>query len=152
MQTSKLSKWLCIDKLMNFREILKTNGGLFGAAWNLHRHSMIKWGTLVGEDKYGNKYYENKHYFYLSDRWVVYNEKCNLEYDASMIPPEWHNWMHHVTDKSPTEEPRVQYAWLQDHQQNLTGSAQAYTPYSTVKDKIGSWNPPGGRVVIGPNK
>ena len=24
----------------------------------------LKEGTLVGEDKYGNKYYENKRYFY----------------------------------------------------------------------------------------
>ena len=27
----------------------------------------LKEGTLVGEDKYGNKYYENKRYFYGKD-------------------------------------------------------------------------------------
>lgn len=29
-------------------------------------------GTLVGTDKYGNKYYENPHYFYGRNRWVEY--------------------------------------------------------------------------------
>lgn len=29
-------------------------------------------GTLVGTDKLGNKYYENKSYFYGRNRWVEY--------------------------------------------------------------------------------
>lgn len=29
-------------------------------------------GTLVGTDKYGNKYYENPKYFYGRNRWVEY--------------------------------------------------------------------------------
>lgn len=95
------------------------------------RHAFVKWGNHVGTDKYGNKYYENKYYFFLADRWVIYNPKCVLDYEASMIPPEWHRWMHHSTDKLPTEEDLVQYKWMQDHKQNLTGSAQCYTPYST---------------------
>lgn len=116
--------------------------------------SMYDWkfGDVVGKDKYGNTYYENKFYFYGKDRWVTFNPKANCETDASMIPPEWHNWMQHVTDKPPTIQPRVSYKWLADHTQNFSGSDMAYTPYSTTRPKIGSWAPPGGQIKIGPNK
>lgn len=29
-------------------------------------------GTLVGTDRFGNKYYENPHYIYSRNRWVEY--------------------------------------------------------------------------------
>ena len=29
----------------------------------LFRTDELKWGTLVGEDKFGNKYFHNRHYF-----------------------------------------------------------------------------------------
>ena len=32
----------------------------------------LKLGTLVGTDKYGNKYYQNKRFFYGRNRWVEY--------------------------------------------------------------------------------
>lgn len=32
-------------------------------------------GTLVGTDKYGNQYYENKIYFYGRNRWIEYAPK-----------------------------------------------------------------------------
>lgn len=30
----------------------------------VYRQDEIKWGTCVGVDKYGNKYFENNYYFY----------------------------------------------------------------------------------------
>ena len=36
------------------------------------------------------------------NRWVIYNEKHNHEYDGSMIPAEWFGWMHYKTDTPPT--------------------------------------------------
>ncbi len=63
----------------------------------------IKEGDFVGEDKYGNKYYQNNRYFYGRNRWVEYNEKVHLEYDGSMIPAEWFGWMHYKTDIPPTQ-------------------------------------------------
>lgn len=32
----------------------------------------LRIGTLVGIDKYGNKYYENPHFFYGRNRWIEY--------------------------------------------------------------------------------
>jgi len=37
------------------------------------------------------------------NRYVIYNEKTGVDYDGSMIAPEWFGWMHHKTDKPPTE-------------------------------------------------
>lgn len=54
-----------------------------------------KFGTCVGTDKYGNKYFENKYYFYGRDRWVEYAPHYHMDFDASQIPPEWFGWMHH---------------------------------------------------------
>ena len=111
-----------------------------------------KWGKLVGEDKYGNKYYQNDYYFVGRNRWVVYNDKVFLDYDASMIPAEWHNWMHYICDDPPTENPRVQHKWMIDHRENLSGSNMCYIPYSTTKTKIEPWQPQGSQLKIGPSK
>ena len=51
-------------------------------------------GTRVGEDEFGNVYYQGG-----TDsegrtrRWVIYNGLS----EASAIPPGWHGWMHHRT-------------------------------------------------------
>merc|ERR1719502_1848885 len=60
----------------------------------------IKFGDLIGEDKFGNKYYENtKDYPFGQHRWVEFKDIHN--FDATMIPPSWHGWMHHQTDDPP---------------------------------------------------
>ena len=67
-----------------------------------NRTDDLKEGELVGEDKYGNKYYQNNRYFYGRNRWVIYNKNTGVDYDGSMIPGEWFGWMHHKTDIPPT--------------------------------------------------
>ena len=62
----------------------------------------LKDGTFVGEDKYGNKYYENDRYFLGKNRWVRYNPNVHLEYEGSMVPAEWFGWLHNKTDFPPT--------------------------------------------------
>lgn len=59
----------------------------------------MKLGTLVGTDKYGNKYYENPYYFYGRNRWVQYATHVNMDYDASQIPAEWYGWMHYKVNE-----------------------------------------------------
>lgn len=49
----------------------------------------FKAGTLVGTDKYGNKYYEDPSQFYGRNRWVEYADYKTFEYDGSQIPAEW---------------------------------------------------------------
>lgn len=103
---------------------------------------VLKKGTLVGTDKFGNKYYENNEYMHSANRWVVYNrEKVYLDYDGSMIDAEWHGWMHYMTDVPPTKANYPKHRWMADHTPNYTGTPLQYVPYSTTPKKIHSWNP-----------
>ncbi|WOL09517.1 D-xylose-proton symporter-like 2 [Canna indica] len=57
--------------------------------------------TLVGVDKAGNKYYEKLDTQSGRHRWVEYAEKGR--YNASQVPPEWHGWLHYITDRTGDE-------------------------------------------------
>ena len=56
----------------------------------------IFFGKFVGEDEFGNKYYQNKK----NKRWVIYNGEIN----ASKITSDWFSWMHHTTNKIPSNK------------------------------------------------
>ena len=119
---------------------------------------------MIGVDKYGNKYYENRRYFFGRSRWIIYNdEKYHLDYDGSQVPAEWYGWLHYKTDLPPTvvretsstnilyvfhlnlfsvhQKPPVTYDWVVDHTENLSGTSGAWVPYSTTKPKIQAWDP-----------
>ncbi|PVD24360.1 hypothetical protein C0Q70_14841 [Pomacea canaliculata] len=107
-----------------------------------YRTDELKTGTLVGEDDYGNKYYQNPMYFMGRSRWVEYSPAVGMDYDGSQVPPEWHRWLSYMSDEPPTVAKLVKYPWMQKHTENLSGTPQAYVPYSTVPAKIQAWTPP----------
>lgn len=77
------------------------------------------------------------------NRWVIYAERVGMNYDGSQVPPEWFGWLHYKTDLPPDKDPsRPKHKWMLDHQPNLSGTNQAYMPYSTTRPKIESWKPP----------
>ena len=49
------------------------------------------YGKFVGDDKYGNKYYQSKS----GKRWVIYKG----EIEATKIPNEWYSWIHFTKNK-----------------------------------------------------
>eukprot|EP00595_Chromulina_sp_UTEXLB2642_P000034 CAMPEP_0196761828 /NCGR_PEP_ID=MMETSP1095-20130614/1123_1 /TAXON_ID=96789 ORGANISM="Chromulina nebulosa, Strain UTEXLB2642" /NCGR_SAMPLE_ID=MMETSP1095 /ASSEMBLY_ACC=CAM_ASM_000446 /LENGTH=157 /DNA_ID=CAMNT_0042111823 /DNA_START=105 /DNA_END=578 /DNA_ORIENTATION=+ len=61
----------------------------------------IKFGVLKGTDRFGNKYYEDLSAPFNQHRWIEYADIH--DFDASMIQPEWHGWMHHMYDEVPGE-------------------------------------------------
>lgn len=82
-------------------------------------------GTNVGQDDFGNKYYTRKG----SDsqrRWVIYNGMD----EASKVPAEWHRWLHKTTDEIPQDI--KSHAWEKPHLPNLTGTDLAYVPKGHV--------------------
>lgn len=99
-----------------------------GQNLNTRFHTWRK-GTKVGEDEFGNTYYEGG-----TDsegrtrRWVIYGGYS----EASSIPPGWHGWMHHRTDKAPVNDGYKPHEWQKTHQPNLTGSAAAYRPKGSL--------------------
>jgi len=101
---SGLMKLFGLDKVAKLSQMIKDHGGLKASLYHLYRTDDLKSGKLVGEDKYGNKYYENPQYFYGRSRWIIYNPKHGVDYDASMVPAEWFGWLHYKTDKTPIEK------------------------------------------------
>lgn len=84
--------------------------------------STLCFGTLVGTDEFGNRYYlrKQKDSFGRQKRMVRYHGKA----EPSAIPPEWHGWLHYTF---PTAL-KKRYSWQQEHHQNLTGTPLAYFP------------------------
>jgi NADH:ubiquinone oxidoreductase subunit len=96
-------------------------GATLGARWQISRGS-----HLVGEDEFGNRYFETSGQRYQSQgrdrRFVIYKGYA----DASKVPPDWHGWLHHTFEQPPTVEPLKRRPWEIDYQPNLTGTIWAW--------------------------
>tara|TARA_Y100000590_G_scaffold125800_1_gene143840 strand:- start:1323 stop:1691 length:369 start_codon:yes stop_codon:yes gene_type:complete len=80
-------------------------------------------GKFVGTDEFGNKYYSSKK----GKRWVIYKNRV----DSSKIPAEWHLWIHHLSRNIPSETLK-KFKWQTKHQENLTGTTEAYKPEGSL--------------------
>ena len=92
------------------------------------------YGSFVGKDLKGNKYYQNKS----GKRWVIYNG----EVDASKIPQEWYSWMHYTGNKIENLHELKKYNWQKEHMSNQTGTENSYHPKknkNAIKKKYNSW-------------
>ena len=112
-----------------------------GSTWGTRFHTW-RFGTRVGEDEFGNIYYEGKN----GRRWVQYNGYA----EASAIPPGWHGWMHYRTSVPPSRESYAQREWQKPHVPNATGTPLAYFPKGSlsnqgerprVSDDYEAWKP-----------
>jgi NADH:ubiquinone oxidoreductase subunit len=103
------------------------NGATIGA-----RFKIASKGVFIGEDDYGNRYFEARDnsdsYDERKRRWVIYKGYA----EASKIPPDWHGWMHYTFDEPPTKVPLLRRAWEKDHEPNLTGTIYAYRPKGSI--------------------
>lgn len=84
-------------------------------------------GHEVGRDYIGNIYYQEKSapQSRKPKRWVMYQGEA----EASKVPPEWHGWLHYITDELPGPVSNsAAKPWIKPHQENLTGTPNAYRP------------------------
>jgi NADH:ubiquinone oxidoreductase subunit len=81
-------------------------------------------GQLVGIDSLGNRYHQERspRPGQRVRRWVAYKGEA----EASLVPPEWHAWLHYTTDKPIQESARR--AWSKPPLPNLTGTPASYRP------------------------
>lgn len=93
---------------------------------------------LVGEDEFGNRYYEAKkpsshaaraygvggRAGSARKRYVLFRGRA----EASKVPAEWHGWLHYMEAEAPVVKPGQRYAWQKPHVPNLTGTIYAYRP------------------------
>jgi NADH:ubiquinone oxidoreductase subunit len=104
------------------------NGATVGIRFTIAKH-----GVFVGQDEYGNKYYEartNRHSYDAKHkrRWVVFNGYA----EASKVSPDWHGWLHYTFDEPPTTAPLPRRGWEKEHRPNLTGTIHAYRPKGSL--------------------
>jgi NADH:ubiquinone oxidoreductase subunit len=85
------------------------------------------YGRFVGQDTFGNRYYQDKTG---KRRWVIYNGTV----EASRVPPEWHGWLHYTFREPPTVAPPKVRAWEKAHLPNLTGTELAYHPPGSLAE------------------
>ncbi len=81
-------------------------------------------GRAVGTDPAGNTYYVERRARsgVRARRWVMYAG----EPEASVVAPEWHGWLHYMTDEPLAISARR--PWQTPHQPNMTGTPSAYHP------------------------
>ena len=77
-------------------------------------------GTKVGQDPFGNAYYETKD----GRRWVIYSGSN----DVSRVPPEWYAWLTRQIDDVPDLALPPPPKFLKPPVPNLTGTPAAYRP------------------------
>jgi NADH:ubiquinone oxidoreductase subunit len=103
----------------------------------------LRHGRAIGTDATGNRYFEERRgrAGRRVRRWVVYAGVV----DASKVPPEWHAWLHYLTDAPlPASERKP---WQKPHQANLTGTAAGYRPAGhdyqggSVQGGYEAWSP-----------
>ncbi|CAG8500515.1 6830_t:CDS:2 [Funneliformis caledonium] len=108
------------------------------------RHMLYIGDTRAGtlDDRVLESDRVNSAYFSLlsegRDRWVDYAKHYG---DASQIPPEWHSWIHKITEDPPTIDPPPRPKYLSPFNENFTGTRKAFKTYSTTGPKILSWEP-----------
>ncbi len=88
-------------------------------------------GELVGTDRHGNHYYRQrkkgasiKEPRIREKRWVMYNGRP----EPSLVPPEWHGWLHYTFDEPLPEESDFHQTWVKPHHGNPTFTKQATLP------------------------
>ena len=84
-------------------------------------------GKYIGRDEFGNKYYSSSK----GKRWVIYKERV----ESSKIPPEWHLWIHFLTDKKPSDD-LSKFKWQKTHEENLTGTSKAHKPDGSLNSEL----------------
>ena len=79
-------------------------------------------GIKVGEDYFGNFYYESKD---KKNRWCIYSN----ESEASKISPEWNSWLRFISVARPKDSD-TSHEWQKLFNGNLTGLDSVYKPRS----------------------
>jgi NADH:ubiquinone oxidoreductase subunit len=112
--------------LNNIQLSLRYRGGWRGVLEHMYANGdfPFKLGIYMGCDAAGNRYYENRvDYPVGQHRWVEPADIHN--FDATQIPPEWHGWMCHTNDATPSMEKE----YIQERMSHLRVAEISHAPY-----------------------
>ncbi len=89
-------------------------------------------GKCVGEDEFGNRYFEARKVPKTGrrKRWVMYKGMA----EPTKVPAHWHGWLHYTHENPPVtgRAPHL-YAWQKPHLPNVTGTAYRYVPKGSLQ-------------------
>lgn len=88
-------------------------------------------GKFVGEDQYGNRYYQERRDkpWRRRKRWVVFAQEA----EPTEIPPGWVGWLHKRFEHPPSEEPLPAPNWERERLPIATGTDLAYRPPGSIQ-------------------
>jgi len=101
-----------------------------GNTWGT-RVTIWNQGRFVGEDEFGNRYYEQRKGvgpLGRPRRFVIYRDLA----EPSKVPAAWHGWLHYTHDTPPTEEAYHAKPWQKPHKMNMTGTREAWRPPGSI--------------------
>ena len=104
------------DVLMVFRRLALV-GKNDDPAVSIHKTTMSHLLKMAMADRFDEK-------------WYLENYKDVAE--ATMIPPGWYGWMHHLRDEPEPEQNYTPREWEKPHHPNRTGTAEAYRPQGSI--------------------
>lgn len=103
------------------------NDSTIGALFDIKRRS-----DLVGEDDYGNRYFEDRKPSLEGRhrRYVIYKGLA----EPSKVSADWHGWLHYTFKEPPTVAPLARQDWETDHKPNMTGTVFADLPKGSLRE------------------
>lgn len=110
-----------------FSEIFSWWGG---NTWGT-RVTIWNQGRFVGEDEFGNRYFEQKKGvgpLGRPRRFVTYKDLA----EPSKVGADWHGWLHYTVEDPPTKEDYKPRPWQQPHRMNMTGTREAWRPKGSI--------------------
>eukprot|EP00048_Salpingoeca_helianthica_P015419 m.226680 g.226680 ORF g.226680 m.226680 type:complete len:133 (-) comp17009_c0_seq1:20-418(-) len=119
--------------------VIRSIGGPKEALLRIFRIAALMPGKFVGKDAIGNEYYENNSRIFSRNRFVLYKDFWDFE--GTQVAPEWHPWLHYMTDDVPTSSNTPKQGWQLEHSVQLLKDNRDYVPYSTTKPKVEAWSP-----------
>ena len=90
------------------------------------------YGQYVGQDEFGNRYFQQRKAAKKGlrrRRWVMYKGVA----EPTKVPPSWHGWLHYTVDHPPIDGQNIKkHKWQKEHMPNLTGTQGRYLPQGHV--------------------
>mmetsp|Transcript_18038 Transcript_18038/g.31322 ORF Transcript_18038/g.31322 Transcript_18038/m.31322 type:complete len:171 (+) Transcript_18038:107-619(+) len=138
-----------LNTLKSYAEEVRWRG-LWGTVRALKLNKFGSHKYLVGEDEFGNRYFENNSEWYGRHRWVEYFEERHVAFDSVKVPPQWHAWISYVIDETPSKDPLPAPKYQSKVTGNTSGTKDmyisSYSPLSVyykghASGKIQAWDP-----------
>ncbi|MCP4922528.1 MAG: NADH:ubiquinone oxidoreductase subunit NDUFA12 [bacterium] len=112
----------------------------------MNRFLCFFFGNCVGQDDYGNRYFEGRWAGPqgVPRRWVSYKSNKN---EPSGVPAEWHGWVHQTDHIPPRQSALDRFFWQKPHAANRVVKSIPTLATHTLRD-YAPWRPATSRAAV----